>query len=137
VNDVSIYRTRVAYIDTDMGNVVHHSRYLRYLECARVEHMRDRGIDYRDFEVNRRLALPVVDVSIRYRLPARFDDELMIETHIGLLSRAKIRFDSVIRCGDALITEAQITLCCVRMPETKLVSMPKEILALAPNAPKR
>ena len=40
---ITTHRLRVAYADTDQGGVVHHGTYLRYLECARVEHMRERG----------------------------------------------------------------------------------------------
>ena len=45
------YAVRVQYLDTDQGGVVHHAAYLRWLEAARVELLRERGIDYRRFEL--------------------------------------------------------------------------------------
>jgi acyl-CoA thioester hydrolase len=125
------YRVRVAYADTDQGGVVHHAQYLRYLECARVEHMRERGFSYQQFEVVERQGLVVAEASVRYKIAARFDDELEIHTWIGVANRAKIRFDSSIMRGDALLTHAELTLACVRYADAKLCSMPAAVLALA------
>lgn len=127
----STYRVRVGYADTDQGSVVHHSTYLRYLESARVELMRERGLTYKHLELDQALALPVVEANLRYRQPARFDDVLEITTWIAVAHRAKIRFDSVIRCGATTLTQAELTLACIKLPEGKLCSMPDVILALA------
>lgn len=128
---VTRYGVRVAYVDTDQGGVVHHATYLRYLECARVEHMRERGFDYRRFEQEDRQGLLVVEANVRYRLPARFDDVLSLRTWIGLANRAKMRFDTSIMRGDDVLCEAQITLACVRLEAGKISSMPASVLALA------
>ncbi|MBK8171974.1 MAG: acyl-CoA thioesterase [Sandaracinaceae bacterium] len=122
------YRVRVGYVDTDQAGVVHHSTYLRYLEAARVEYLRTHGIDYKKFEIEGRSALPVVEVAMRYKLPARFDEELEIETWVGVVTRARLRFDCRVWRGTELLTESEITLACVRMPEGALQSMPPEIL---------
>lgn len=121
------YRLRVGYVDTDQAGVVHHSTYLRYLEAARVEFLRTYGIDYKTFELEGRTALPVVEVATRYKMPARFDDELEIETWVGLLTRARLRFDSRVWRGKDLLTEAEITLACVRLPEGSVQSMSAEV----------
>jgi acyl-CoA thioester hydrolase len=124
-------RVRVGYVDTDQGGVMHHSTYLRYLEMARVEYLRARGVDYANFELAARLALPVVEANLRYKLPTRFDDLLEIKTWAALVNRAKLRFDSVIMRGAELTTIAEITLCCIRLPEGRICSMPAVLLALA------
>ena len=49
--DAHHHRVRVQYVDTDQAGVVHHAAYLRYLEAARIELLRARGIDYRQFEI--------------------------------------------------------------------------------------
>ncbi|HEX4354173.1 MAG TPA: thioesterase family protein [Polyangiales bacterium] len=126
----SSLRVRVGYIDTDQAKVMHHGSYVRYLEMARVELLRERGVDYKSFELDRRLALPVVEVNIRYKLPARFDDALEIKTWVGLVNRAKLRFDSVILRGSELLTVGQITLCCISVDEQRICSMPDVLLAL-------
>lgn len=127
----SVYRVRVGYVDTDQGGVVHHGTYFRYLEHARVELMRERGLDYKRFELDDKLGLPVVDASIQYRQPARFDDLIEIKTWIAIANRAKVRFDSLVMRGDVLLTEAAITLACIRLPEGRICSMPASMIALA------
>jgi acyl-CoA thioester hydrolase len=121
----------VSYIDTDQGGVMHHATYLRYLEMARVEHLRERGLDYKCFELDQRLALPVVEANLRYKLSARFDDVIEITTWVAEANRAKVRFDSVIFRGPELLTRAQITLCCILLAEQRICSMPESIVALA------
>lgn len=121
---------RVGYVDTDRGQIVHHGTYLRYFEMGRVEYLRERGIDYRRFELEESLSTPVVEARLRYRAPARFDDLLVVKTWIGLVNRAKLRFDSAIYRGDELLTSAEITLCCIKVPEQRIVSMPAALVAL-------
>ena len=129
---ITTLELRVGYIDTDRAQVMHHATYLRYLEFARVEHLRQRGLDYRLFELDTKLSLPVVAVNLRYHKPAFFDDRLEIQTWVALANRAKVRFDSqVLRAGE-LLTSAEVTLACVRMPEGKICSMPQVMISLGP-----
>lgn len=121
------HRIRVQYVDTDQGGVVHHAAYLRYLEAARVELMRARGIDYRRFELEVGKGLPVAEARVRYKRPARFDDELEVETWVPVVNRAKIRFDSRIWRGTELLCEAEITCACVRLDEMRICSMDERI----------
>jgi acyl-CoA thioester hydrolase len=126
----SIYRVRVGYVDTDQAQVVHHSTYFRWLEQARVELLREGGLEYRSWEAATRLGLPLVDATIRYVAPCRFDDVVIVETHIGALARTALRFDSKItiegRAG-SVVTEAQIRLACVHL-ETGPRRVPEEVL---------
>ena len=127
---VTTHRVRVGYVDTDRAQVMHHAAYLRYFEAARVEHLRERGIDYKRFELEGKLAMPVVEVSVRYRAPVVFDDVLEIKTWVGLANRAKLRFDSYTYRGTELVTTAAIAVACVRLPEAKICSMPDYVIAL-------
>ncbi|MEC7520061.1 MAG: thioesterase family protein [Myxococcota bacterium] len=117
------YRVRVQYVDTDQGGVVHHAAYLRFLEQARVELLRQRGVDYRRFEREVGKGLPVAEVRIRYERPARFDDELEVEAWVGVINRAKIRFDYRIWRGDERLTSAEITCACVDLAKERICSM--------------
>lgn len=107
------HEVRVLYADTDKAQVVHHARYLEYLEGARIGYLRDHGLDYRAFEEQTGLGLPVVAAELRYRAPARFDDVLDVETWIGLASSVKVVFESRIRRGEEILVEAAITVACV------------------------
>lgn len=120
-------RVRVLYGDTDKAQVVHHARYLDYLEAGRLEYLRHHGLDYREFEERTRLGMPVVEAHLRYRSPARFDDLLDVETWVAVCSRAKIVFESRILRGDEVLTEARITVACVDMVGERIVSVPDEV----------
>jgi acyl-CoA thioester hydrolase len=139
---VYTHRVRVAYVDTDAAGVVHHSQYLRYLEQARVELQRAVGHDYRRFERERGLALPVVEVHLRYRAPARFDDLLDVTTWCTRGSRARLVFASrIVRLGDdrgggggdhgvgTLLHEGEVTLACVDLRTMSLCTMPDDLRA--------
>jgi acyl-CoA thioester hydrolase len=92
--------------------IAHHGSYLLWLEEARVEYLRRRGSHYGDW-VARGIHLPVIDVRIRYRAPARFDEALVVETWIGEISRVAVRFDYRVWRGEQIIAEAYTTLACV------------------------
>ena len=115
---------RVAYVDTDQGGIMHHGAYVRYLEVARVEYLREHGVTYKDLEYDHHFALPVIDMRVKYKRPARFDDELVVETWVGKLGAASIRFDYRVTRGDELMTEAEVTLACVKLPSGRPVRLP-------------
>ncbi len=97
-------RLRVRYAETDQMNVAYHSNYIIWFEVGRVEFMRQLGITYRELEVHDQLHLPVVDVRCRYKAPARYDDELIIRTHIQRLRSSLIQFQyQVLRADDAML----------------------------------
>ena len=108
----STYRLRVRFCETDLMAIVHHANYLVYCEAARVDWLHKRGVSYADWE-RMGIHLPVVDVRLRYRQPARFEDVLAIETTVAELSRASVRFAYRIRRGEDLLCEAETLLACV------------------------
>ena len=119
---------RVAYVDTDRAQVVHHSQYFRFLEVARVEFWRENGLDYRKFEEDTGLGLPVVEAKMRYRQAARFDDLLTIETWVSEASRASIWYDARITREKETIHESSIRLACVSFAEGSLRKIPDIVL---------
>lgn len=124
---VYVYVARVGYIDTDQGGIVHHSSYIRWLEHARTEFFRARGVNYKTIEFDVSCGFPVVDMHLRYKKSARFDDELAIETRVGELGRASLRFDYTVRCDQVILTEATVTLACIKLPEGRLSRLPDAI----------
>jgi acyl-CoA thioester hydrolase len=98
----SVVRVRVRFGETDLMGIVHHANYLSYMEVARVEWLRRRGATYAQW-AERGLHLPVVEVSVRYRAPARFDDEIDVETTLTEIRAASIRFDyRLVRARDKM-----------------------------------
>jgi acyl-CoA thioester hydrolase len=89
---VSESRVRVRYAETDQMGVVYHANYLVWFEIGRVDFIRQLGMDYKAMEVEDGLGIAVVEVTARYRAPARYDDELVIETRLLAARGPIIRF---------------------------------------------
>jgi acyl-CoA thioester hydrolase len=110
--------------------VVHHANYVNYFELGRTEMMSASGLDYASME-RRGVLLAVVEVGLRYVKPARFGDELVIETRLTEVEHVRVRFDyDVRRAGPGeghageLLCRGHTLLACVdrdlsprRLPE--------------------
>lgn len=81
--------------------VAYHANYLAWFEVGRCEWLRDLGWTYRDLEERDGVMLPVIEACCRYRIPARYDDELEIRARGSRISPVRIRFDyEIVRRAD-------------------------------------
>ena len=85
-------RVRVRYAETDQMGVVYHANYVVWMEVGRVEFCRASGLSYRDMEEEGALHLAVIEVSCRFIAPARYDDEIDIETRIEKATPRGVHF---------------------------------------------
>ncbi len=108
----SFMEMRVRFCETDLMGIVHHSNYLVYFEAGRVEWLRRRGVTYASWAA-RGIHLPVVEASVRYRVPARFDDLVVVETVLGEMRAASVRFDYTLRRGDVVLATGATRLACI------------------------
>jgi len=99
-------RVRVRYAETDQMGVVYHANYLIWFEVGRVDFIRKLGMDYRSMEQEDGIGIAVVNVSARYKYPARYDDELVIETRLLAARGAVVKF------GYRIVKAADDTLLC-------------------------
>ncbi|MFN6379117.1 MAG: acyl-CoA thioesterase [Flavobacteriales bacterium] len=118
---------RVRYAETDRMGYVYYGNYATYFEVARVEALRQLGVSYKSLE-DRGILLPVADYSIKYILPAHYDDELIINTHIIALPTARIQFEYQTYRGEQLLNTATTTLVFVDASSGRPVRCPEEIL---------
>lgn len=104
-------RLRVRYAETDQMGVVYYANFLVWFEIGRVELLRLLGFDYKSMEVDDDCFIPVVEVSCRYKAPARYDDELIIETQVIVARGAVLKFRyRVLRIADQqLLAEGETT----------------------------
>jgi|SRR5690554_1007161 len=72
---------RVRYEETDAMGVVYHGNYLTWFEIGRTELIRETSVSYKEWE-EKKCFLPVVEAACRYKKPARYDDEILIETEL-------------------------------------------------------
>jgi acyl-CoA thioester hydrolase len=83
---------RVRYAETDQMGIVYYANYLVWFEIGRVELLRSLGLAYSQLETDHQCILPVVEANCRYRFPARYDDQILIETRPVLLRNSVIKF---------------------------------------------
>jgi acyl-CoA thioester hydrolase len=97
-------RLRVRYAETDQMGVVYYSNFLVWFEIGRVELLRQLGFDYKTMEIDDDCFIPVVEVNCRYKAPARYDDELIVETHVTGVRGAVLKFRyRITRISDQLL----------------------------------
>jgi acyl-CoA thioester hydrolase len=107
------WRARVYWEDTDGGGVVFYANYLKYMERARTEWLRSLGHAQSELAERFGFVFAVVEVNLKYRSPARLDDELAISCLPVPEGRASIRFRQVITRGDTVLVEGDVRVACV------------------------
>jgi acyl-CoA thioester hydrolase len=120
---------RVIYGDTDAMGIVYYGNYLRYFEIGRNELFRACGGTYRDIEASG-FALPVAEVGAKYVAPARYDDEIDIETRVMQASGARLRFEYRLRHhGNGQVLAERFTVHgCVAASTGRATRLPAELL---------
>jgi acyl-CoA thioester hydrolase len=85
-------RVRVRYKETDQMGIAHHSNYLVWFEVGRTDLCRLAGFSYREIE-ERGFLLVVTEAGCGYRIPFRYDEEVIVQTTIGECGSRMLRFD--------------------------------------------
>lgn len=106
------HEVRVPYAHVDQMGVVYYANYLVYFEMARSEMLREAGMPYGDLE-EKGLRLPVVEARCEYKVPARFDDLLIIHTWCDEIKGPKIRLDYEMFRGEELLATGHTIHACV------------------------
>lgn len=122
---------RVRYAETDQMGVVYYANYLVWFEIGRVEVMRTLGLSYRELEIDHSCILPVVEATCRYRSPARYDDQLLIETRPSLLRGSVLKFAYRIlrdtgECGEPTLLAEGETVHVVCDPQLNKMQLPEQ-----------
>lgn len=103
---------RVRYPECDPMGYLHHSVHLQYLEMGRVELLRARGISYADLE-REGFFFVVVKVDVRYKAPARYDEELTLTTRVQKQTHVRYDHSYELRRGETVLAVAATTIACV------------------------
>lgn len=103
---------RVYYEDTDMAGIVYYANYLRYIERGRSDWVRGLGIDQNAMKAQG-LVFAVRRVEADYLMPARLDDELIVETEVVQVTGARLVMDQVVRRGKDRLFHAIVTVVVI------------------------
>jgi acyl-CoA thioester hydrolase len=131
----NLHRFRVYYGDTDMAGIVYYANYLRWFEAGRSELIKSLGISYRSLSDTGRTA-PVTSASLRYLAPARYEDELELETKVEETRQVSFRISyRLVRLADGvLVCTGETTHACVD-EHGKLTRLPPAFRAALAGQP--
>jgi len=104
---------RVYWEDTDAGGVVFYANYLKFFERARTEWLRSLGFSQEQLRLDTGVMFVVTDTSVRYRQPARLDEELHVSVRVVEQGRASLVIDQQVQRADTLLVEGRIRIGCV------------------------
>jgi len=126
VNEV---RLRVRYAETDQMGVAYHSNHFIWFEVGRVELLRQLGFSYKEMEQNDNCHMPVVDARCRYRVPAVYDEEVIVRTHLKNVRESMAQFGyELLRASDGKLLATGETMHMAIDSEKKSTSFPEKYM---------
>lgn len=120
---------RVRFAETDAMGIVHHSRYLPYLEEARVAYLRELGHPYTAMRAEG-VDYAVLEAHVRYVQPLRFDEVVTVHVRLASAARAWFQMTYALTVDGELRANAVTVHGCVN-GEGRPVRMPSWLRALA------
>jgi acyl-CoA thioester hydrolase len=118
----------VRYYETDQMGIVHHSNYIRYFECGRVDLFSQLGFPVPAIEAMG-VMLPVVSVECRYKTPAKLGDKLRVVSVVETVPMAKMRIkNEIYNQDDVLLVEGAVTLGFIDSETRRPVRCPKVLV---------
>jgi 4-hydroxybenzoyl-CoA thioesterase/acyl-CoA thioester hydrolase len=117
---------RVEFADTDMGGIVHFSRFFVFMETAEHEFLRELGTSvHLRLDDGRTIGWPRVSARCEYRSPARFGDLLEINLRVLRKGRSSLTYAIDFSCDGRRIADGQVTaVCCELVPGRKVRAIP-------------
>ncbi len=116
------HRIRVRFAETDAMGIVHHSRYLPYLEEARVEYLRHIGHPYQEIRAEG-VDMAVLEAGVQYRQPLKFDDVVDVHVAMGPVTRATFQMVYLLTV-DGVIHSTGVTVHGAVTPEGRPTRLP-------------
>ena len=132
-------QVRVYYEDTDFGGVVYYANYLKFMERARTEYLRELGYDQSVLLAQDRVQFVVKSADINFVSPARFDDVLSVSCEVKKTRRASMQFTQQCRVvssaavhnshdsnatGGGLVASADVVIACLDADSFKPCALP-------------
>ena len=121
---------RVYFEDTDSGGVVYHANYLKFMERARTEWLRNFGLNQTKLKQEDKIMFVVRKIDIQYKIPARFNDELIIQTNCIKATNYSLMLKQNILRDKQIITEGKVEIVCISADFFKPVRIPKIVKQL-------
>jgi len=126
-----VWQARVYWEDTDGGGIVYYANYLKFLERARSEWLRARGLSQRALALDPGIVFSVVALEAQYLRPARLDDLLAIGCEPALNGGASLAFEQNIwrdSIAGELLLRATVRIACLDARSLKPKRLPEVIV---------
>jgi acyl-CoA thioester hydrolase len=120
---------RVYYEDTDAGGVVYHSNYLNFLERARTEMLRAKGIEQPELKAIHQTIFVIRSIKVDYLKPAFFNDLLETNTKITQIRKASLIFAQTISRAEVVLCKAEICVACVDTETMRAKAISNDLIA--------
>ena len=122
-----VWPIRVYYEDTDAGGFVYHTNYLKFMERARTEWLRDLGFEQTQLKQQYNLVFVVRQLSIDYLKPALFNDLLHVTSKLTIGKASMIFTQQVLREAD-ILCRAVVKIAAINLVKQRPQPIPPEIL---------
>ena len=122
-------KLRVRYAETDKMGVVYHSNFVIWFEVGRVELLRQLGFQYSEMEAEDNCHIPVVDLRVRYKVPALYDDEIVVRTEIKNVRSSLLHFSyEIFRDGNRMLLATGETMHIIVNKKLERTALPEKYM---------
>ena len=122
-------KLRVRYAETDKIGVVYHSNFVIWFEVGRVELLRQLGFQYSEMETEDNCHIPVVDLRVRYKAPAQYDDEIVVRTQIKNVRSSLLHFSyEIFREADRTLLATGETMHIIVNNKLERTTLPEKYM---------
>ncbi|MCU1255756.1 MAG: 4-hydroxybenzoyl-CoA thioesterase [Candidatus Angelobacter sp.] len=122
-------KLRVRYAETDKMGVVYHSNVVIWFEVGRVELLRQLGFQYKEMESEDNCHIPVVDLRVRYKAPAQYDDEIVVRTQIKNVRSSLLHFSyEIFREADRALLATGETMHIIVNSKLERTALPEKYM---------
>ncbi|HCK80234.1 MAG TPA: tol-pal system-associated acyl-CoA thioesterase [Candidatus Competibacteraceae bacterium] len=124
-----VWPVRVYYEDTDSGGVVYYANYLKFMERARTEWLRARGLEQDALLQEQRVMFAVRSLTVDYRRPARFNDLLVVNSRIVEAGGASFLFGQTIQrdASAEILCSARVRVACIDAETFRVRRVPRQL----------
>jgi tol-pal system-associated acyl-CoA thioesterase len=122
---------RVYLEDTDAQGVVYNAGYIRFMERARTDWLRERGVDHRAFDETLGLSLVLTSIQARFKAPGKLGDILAVSADLLEIKGARAVFVQEIRrdsSGGEMLVEGRAEVACVDSANGRARRWPAEFV---------
>lgn len=119
----------IYYYDTDSGGVVYYANYLKYLEEARTEFLRGKGLSVQSLQ-DKGFLYAVRKCNVTYKAPARYGDVITCDARLKKITAAQLLFEQTVKLKEtgSILVEAEVTLVSLDR-NFRAVAIPDDIRA--------